>query len=105
MSPFIILKVTHGLFARGAQRCILNGRAFSFKGCLLQPVPQAREFRRSASLTLAERVAQSVILNRIHGCATDWRHRTKKGSLSNVATNEFARIEHPINFQWTLKGT
>jgi hypothetical protein len=64
-----------------------------------------RESRTGTSITPAERVAFSVALNRIYGCATNRRHCTKKGSLGTVVPRDFARREHPINLPWTLKGT
>ena len=37
--------------------------------------------------------------------ATNSRDRTKKGSRSTDVAAHFGRKEHPINLQWTLKGT
>ena len=55
--------------------------------------------------TQAERVALSVGLKCAVVRRTDRRDRTKKECQQRATATGLDRREHPINFQWTLKGS
>ncbi len=63
-----------------------------------------REGSIATARAQAERVALRVGLKCVVVRGTDRRDRTKKECQQCAIVIVLARKEHPINFQWTLKG-
>ncbi len=81
----------------------VSSRSFDLKTVCSNP-RHKREACNAVLRIQAERVALSADLKCVFVRITDLRHRTKKGCLLRDAADRAARREHPINFQWTLKG-